>query len=163
MRKNKLLSWVLSLVMALTVFSIPVGVFAKNDPIDWENEGTEFYVTDAKDTGFLYVFNGKKQLPDAVVEWGDELLTEGVDYDILPANEESQNSVNAGDYKFDVYVKGKFKPGVVRTIDLTINTKDLRPTVTLTKNSYVYDGKVKTPAVTVKDGSTILKEGTDLA
>lgn len=34
-------------------------------------------------------------------------------------------------------------------------------TVTLGQNSYVYDGSAKRPAVTVKNGSTVLKQGTD--
>lgn len=33
--------------------------------------------------------------------------------------------------------------------------------VAISQTSYVYDGTAKTPAVTVKDGNTILKEGTD--
>ncbi len=39
MKKYKLLSWVLSLVMAFTVFSIPTGAFANDDP---GNEGPEY-------------------------------------------------------------------------------------------------------------------------
>ncbi len=34
-------------------------------------------------------------------------------------------------------------------------------TITLSKDSYIYDGKAKTPTVTVKYGNTTLKEGTD--
>ena len=33
--------------------------------------------------------------------------------------------------------------------------------VSLSRNSYTYDGKAKKPAVTVKDGNTVLKEGRD--
>ena len=39
--------------------------------------------------------------------------------------------------------------------------KAITPTVTLSPASYTYDGAVKTPKVTVKDGSTVLEEGTD--
>lgn len=34
-------------------------------------------------------------------------------------------------------------------------------TITLSENSYIYDGKAKTPTVTVKDGSKTLTKGTD--
>ena len=33
--------------------------------------------------------------------------------------------------------------------------------VTLSQNSYTYDGRAKKPTVTIKDGNTVLKEGTD--
>lgn len=40
-------------------------------------------------------------------------------------------------------------------------TFNLKPVVTIAKTSYVYDGKVKSPAVTVKVNGTTLKKGTD--
>ena len=39
--------------------------------------------------------------------------------------------------------------------------KHITPAVTISPSSYTYDGKVKTPAVTVKDGSTVLEKDTD--
>jgi len=39
--------------------------------------------------------------------------------------------------------------------------KPITPKVTLSKKAFTYNGKVQTPAVTVKDGSTTLKQGTD--
>ena len=34
-------------------------------------------------------------------------------------------------------------------------------TITISKTAYTYDGTAKEPAVTVKDGATVLKAGTD--
>lgn len=38
---------------------------------------------------------------------------------------------------------------------------DNKVTITLSQTSYVYDGRAKKPAITVKDGDKVLTEGTD--
>ena len=59
-----------------------------------------------------------------------------------------------------------FSTPIYESIDLyakweKIAPKAITPAVTLSAASYTYDGTVKTPAVTVKDGSTVLKKNTD--
>ncbi len=42
-----------------------------------------------------------------------------------------------------------------------VTLKAIKPTVALSSSSYTYNGKIKTPGVTVKDGSVVLKKDTD--
>ena len=47
-------------------------------------------------------------------------------------------------------------------VSVKVNAKQLtNPTIELSQDSFAYDGSAKTPTVTVKDGDTVLTEGTD--
>jgi len=65
-------------------------------------------------------------------------------------------AVAVGSTKITVTVAGQ-------SASYTLNVKkDIsKTTVTLGTTSYIYDGKAKTPSVTVKDGNTTLTNGTD--
>ncbi|MBO5994954.1 MAG: fibronectin type III domain-containing protein, partial [Firmicutes bacterium] len=52
-------------------------------------------------------------------------------------------------------------PGEEVTIDAKIAPKKITPKLSLSTKTYVYNGKVKNPTLTVKDGSTKLVKGTD--
>ena len=56
----------------------------------------------------------------------------------------------------------KFSTGIPPQSGQTSAKKNISGSnVTISPASYAYDGKAKRPAVTVKDGNTVLKEGTD--
>ena len=81
----------------------------------------------------------------------------------------SNSAVAAVDKYGKVTAKGSGSAVITATLgsfskSVTVNVayKDLsKCTATLNTTSYVYDGKAKTPAVTVKDGSKTLANGTD--
>ena len=85
------------------------------------------------------------------VKDGSTTLIEGVDYTVAYPNA----SVNAGTYKIVVTLQGNYIGDDFETT-YKIAAKKITPTVTLTPNAFVYNGKVRKPAVTVKDGSTRL-------
>ena len=82
---------------------------------------------------------------------GSTTLIEGVDYSVTYPNA----SVNAGTYKVVVTLQGNYI-GDDFVTTYKIAAKKITPTVTLTPNAFVYNGKVRKPAVTVKDGNTKL-------
>ena len=82
-------------------------------------------------------------------------LTEGVDYTVT-----YENNTNAGAATVTITGRGNFCGATTKTF--TIAPKSIESaTVTLDVISYTYDGSAKKPVVTVKDGITVLTEGTD--
>ena len=80
---------------------------------------------------------------------------------IAPANYDvTCSDVNVGPATAEVKFKGDFYDGTMKQT-FEILPKKVTPTVTLSAKSYTYNGKVQTPDVTVKDGNTVLKKGTD--
>ena len=65
-----------------------------------------------------------------------------------------ENNINAGTAILTVTGIGKYTGTITKTF--TIKPKAVDPTITLSSTSYTYDGKVKTPSVTVKDGDVKL-------
>ena len=105
-----------------------------------------------------YTYDGTAKTPDATVKYGDATLTKGVDYTIT-----YQDNVNAGTAKVIVTGMGNYTGTVTKTFTITEaakqepSVKELsKCTITLNKTAYTYDGKAKKPAVTVKDGATVL-------
>ena len=82
-------------------------------------------------------------------------LTEGVDYTVT-----YENNTNAGAATVTITGMGNFCGATTKAF--TIAPKSIESaTVTLDVTSYTYDGSTKKPVVTVKDGITVLTEGTD--
>lgn len=72
----------------------------------------------------------------------------------------SETPVNAGTYTVTVNGLGTYA-GMNLNVTFTISPKAAELTVVADPSSAKYDGKSKTPEVTVKDGDKVLKEGTD--
>ena len=89
---------------------------------------------------------------------------EGTDYTLTykdsEGNELSETPVNAGTYTVTVNGLGTYA-GMNLNVTFTISPKAAELTVVADPSSAKYDGKSKTPEVTVKDGAKVLKEGTD--
>lgn len=108
------------------------------------------------------VFDGSEQ----------ELVTAGATKDDIGAVEYclEQNGVystdipkaaNAGSYKvwYRVPESVNYMGIAAAYVDVTIAPKALSPTIELSGGPFVYDGGVKTPTVTVKDGETLIPAG----
>ena len=101
-----------------------------------------------------YVYDGEAKTPTVTVKYTDEILKEDIDYTV-----DYQDNVNAGTAKVIVTGMGNYTGTVTKTFTITQNqeVKEISEcTITLSQTSYTYDGKAKTPSVTVKlDGKTL--------
>ena len=88
------------------------------------------------------------------VKDGSTTLKNGTDYSVAYSK-----NINVGTATAKITYKGNYTGTVAK--DFTIKAKSIpSATVTLSQTSYTYDGTAKKPTVTVKDGSTTLKNGT---
>ena len=99
-----------------------------------------------------------------VVKAGDAVLTEGSDYTLTykdaEGNELPEAPVNAGTYTVTVNGLGMYG-GMNLVKTFTITPKNAELTIVTDPSSAKYDGKSQTPEVVVKDGDSVLAEGTD--
>ena len=98
----------------------------------------------------VFTYSGKTQRPSVTVKDGSTTLIEGVDYTVTYP----YKSVNVGAYEVTVTLQGNYTG--YGTATYQIIRKKITPTVILTPAAFVYNGKVRKPAVTVKDGNTKL-------
>ncbi len=110
-----------------------------------------------------YIYDGTAKKPMATVKDGTAALKEGTDYTVTYSN-----NINVGTAKVTITGKGYYTGVVTKEFTITNATPPEQErkalsqcTVMLNNSSYIYDGTAKTPTVTVKDGTTALKEGTD--
>ena len=105
-----------------------------------------------------YTYNGKVKTPSVVVKDSKgNTLKKGTDYTVTYAS----GRKNVGTYKVTIKMKGKYSG--TKTLTFKIKQQDVsKCDIKLSAKSYAYDGKTKTPTVTVKnsDGTT-LKKNTD--
>ena len=106
------------------------------------------------------VYSGSPQQPTVSVEkhinYSSAEMQEGVDYTLL-----CSNNVDAGVASMVIIFNGEFA-GAKAKIEFQIapaRADNLQ--LQLAKTSYTYDGQVKTPDVTVKNGSITLSKDTD--
>ena len=105
-----------------------------------------------------YYYDGKAKTPTVTVKKNGTALKLNQDYTV-----KYQNNINAGTAKAIISGKGKYLG--TQTLEFTIK-KDTRKDISkcsasLSQTSYYYSGKECKPTVTVKNGSTTLKKGTD--
>ena len=111
--------------------------------------------------GDTYTYTGKEIKPEVTVVLKDQTLTTD-DYTVT-----YENNTAVGTATITVTGKGKYtgtatKNFTIKAATTPVVAKDLKDAVlTLSQTSYVYDGKKKTPAVTVKLGTQTLKKDTD--
>lgn len=110
-----------------------------------------------------YTYDGTAKTPDVTVKYENTPLTKDADYTV-----KYQDNVNAGTAKVIVTGTGNYTGTVTKTFTITEADKPepivkelSKCTITISKTAYTYDGTAKEPAVTVKDGATVLKAGTD--
>ncbi|WP_037322999.1 leucine-rich repeat protein [Ruminococcus sp. NK3A76] len=97
-----------------------------------------------------YTYDGAAKTPTVTVKNGSTTLKNRTDYTVSYSN-----NINAGTAAVTITGKGNYTGTISKTF--TINKKDLSTTtITLSQNSYKYDGNAKKPTVTVKIGSTAI-------
>ncbi len=102
-----------------------------------------------------YTYDGSKKTPAITVQYQDAILRDGVDYEVAYSS-----NINAGTATVTAKGMGNYTDTLSTTF--IINQADISSAnVSLSPNSYTYDGKAKTPAVTVKLGNTILQAERD--
>ena len=112
--------------------------------------------------GDTHTYTGKEITPAVTVKLGTKTLTKDTDYTVT-----YKNNTAVGTATVTVTGKGKYtgtatKNFTIKPATTPVVKKNLKDAVlTLAKTSYVYDGKKKTPAVTVKLGTKTLKKDTD--
>ncbi len=112
--------------------------------------------------GDTHTYTGKEIKPAVTVKLGTKTLTKDTDYTVT-----YKNNTAVGTATVTVTGKGKYtgtatKNFTIKAATTPVVAKDLKDAVlTLSQTSYVYDGKKKTPAVTVKLGTKTLKKDTD--
>lgn len=119
----------------------------------YDISGDRFTVTLEQD---VYTYDGKAKRPVATVKKGEEELLRGTDFMVR-----YENNINPGTAKAIITGDGEYSGTVEKMF--TIQGKDISGTgftVTLSETTFTYDGKEKTPAVTVMEGANKLR-GTD--
>ena len=113
-------------------------------------------VSNVKLSSTSYTYNGKTKTPSVTVKDNKgRKLKNGTDYTV----KYSSGRKNAGRYAVKVTFKGNYSGTVKKTFK--INPAKVS-NVKLSSTSYTYNGKTKTPSVTVKDSKgRKLKNGTD--
>ena len=114
-----------------------------------EPEVTEPLSVTLSDTEYTY--DGTVKHPAVTARRGDSVLQKDeyeVDY--------TGNCTDAGEYTVTVSTEGEDAETVEETF--VIKARHIEPQVTLSRPEYRYDGKEKTPSVTVKYGSKTIKD-----
>ena len=99
-------------------------------------------------------YSGKPITSRLTVKQLGRELDKGKDYTISYSD-----NTNAGTAKVIITGKGKYTGTIEKEFKIT--PKKITPAVTLNGTSFTYTGKALKPAVTVKDGDTVLVSGTD--
>lgn len=101
-----------------------------------------------------FTYDGTDKTPAITVKAGDKTLVAGTDYELtLPTNR-----VNAGKKTVKAIAKGNYTGAVETSYEIAPAAISR---VELSATKFTYDGKDKTPTVTVKCGDKTLKAGTD--
>ena len=99
------------------------------------------------------VSTGSAITPEPVLTFNGKTLTKNTDYTLSYAD-----NVNPGTATITITGKGNFQG--TRTVEFVISSQPLTG-LTITVSDVTYTGSALTPAVTVKDGTTTLTEGTN--
>lgn len=98
-------------------------------------------------------YSGSALTPKPTITLGGRTLTTS-DYSVT-----YKNNTNVGTATVTITGKGNYKGTKETTFKISAKTLPSNPVLSVT--SYTYDGKAKTPGVTVKDGTKTLVNGTD--
>ena len=107
-----------------------------------------------------YTYTGEEIEPDVTVTDGEKILENETDYTVS-----YENNVDVGTATVIVAGEGGYTGRIELTFEIVpeiVSEKDISGcTATLVATSCTYTGTAQTPGVTVKDGATTLKNGTD--
>lgn len=145
--------------------------FAKNESyafvkLDAENPLSDCTITLAADS---YTYTGSAFTPEVTVKNASVTLTEGTDYTVSYENNTNAGTAaviikGLGSYTSETvntYGEGRYYTGS-ETKTFTIAPKEINDcTAVLENNSYPYTGREILPALTMKNGTVVMTEGTD--
>ena len=105
-----------------------------------------------------YYYDGKAKIPTVTIKVNGTTLKQNTDYTVS-----YRNNTNVGTATVFIAGKGKYYGWYEEEFTIKRDTrKDIsKCTASLSASSFYYNGKYQTPSVTVKNGSTVLKNGTD--
>ncbi len=105
-----------------------------------------------------YTYDGKAKEPTVTVKLNGTTLKKDTDYSVAYSD-----NIKVGTAKVTVTGKGGYTGSAEKTFQIQEPPKIsiASATVTLSQDTYTYDGKAKKPTVTVKLGGTTLKKDTD--
>lgn len=152
------------------------------NPEDASGKSKEISAVNISLSRTSYTYDGKSKMPAVTVRDGNKILKKDIDYTVTYSN-----NVNVGTASVTVTGKGDYSGTVTKAFSITkdssldqndpgvpgqtgqenpsVPEQDGRElskcTVTISQTSFTYDGKAKMPSVTVRDGDTVLEEGTD--
>ena len=110
----------------------------------------------------VLTYTGSALQPEVTVLYGDQKLTEGTDYTVKYANNVNVSADSKKVPTVTITGKGSFTGSRVLTFDIAQKELSLSdPNLTVAILDVQYTSKAVKPAVTVKDGSRVLKGGTD--
>ncbi len=127
------------------------------DPSQEENKKIDISKASVTLSPTSYAYDGKAKTPSVTVKLDGKSLALNTDYTVSYSN-----NINVGTAKATVTGTGNYTGS--KTVEFTITKAPEQPqktdlskaSITLSKTSYTYDGKAKTPSVTVKlDGKTL--------
>ncbi len=98
-------------------------------------------------------YNGSAQTPTITVKDGTTTLTSGTHYTVAYSN-----NINAGTATVTITGQGNYTG--TKSANFTINPKNASNLTINAISAVTYNGSAQTPAVTVRDGSTTLTNGT---
>ena len=126
-------------------------VYYTKDPIP----GNISDITDVVLEQEEFPYSGEAVTPGITVYYREKILEEGTDYDVT-----FKNNRNAGTAELLVTGKENFSGSITRTFKITkIDLSSCQ--AVLTDEPLIFTGKAQKPAIVVKNGQTVLKEGTD--
>ena len=102
----------------------------------------------------IYLYTGSAVNPAVTVKDGTKTLTKGTDYTVSYSN-----NTKVGTATVTITGKGNYTGTLKKTFAIKKNFA--KTSAALSATSYTYNGKAKTPSVTVKDGTKTLTKGTD--
>ena len=102
-----------------------------------------------------YVYTGTAKTPAVTVKDGTKTLKKGTDYTVS-----YKNNIKAGTATITIKGEGNYSNTVTKTFKIIAKAIS-KAKLSGIKTSYKYTGKNQTPSVTLKDGKTTLKKGTD--
>ena len=129
-----------------------VGSYSGEKTIDYEI--TAAPITDLTLDADKLTYDGTEQVPVLTVKAGELVLDPETDFDVAA----SDDITNIGTKTVKITAKGNFGGTLEATYEIVAAGID---TIELSADKFTYDGKDKTPTVTVKCGDKTLTAGTD--
>ena len=106
---------------------------------------------------FGIVYNGEPRTPEVIIQKGKTRLKEGTDFRCTYSD-----NINAGTAGIEIEGIGKYTGTVTKSFKI-LPMSIAKASVSVAEDSIIYNGRVKTPGITVKLNGKTLARGTDFS